>query len=387
MNTQTVDQLAPIADRSRRRDGFARQAPRRAAEDSARRRAATVCDELTTHGHRCRHVSSWLHLPGRTLCRWRHLCRQPPCPLPRGRPSKESSSADRRVVLQWLEHTGPHVGLPSLRDKFPTVPRCELAELQADYRQHFRATHRLLQEALTWHIPGTVWAMDHSWPPGLIDGVRAEALAVRDLGSGMQLAWQAVPDETAVTTAAVLESLIRQYGPPLLIKSDNGPAFKSEQFGCLLAEHRIVWLPSPPRTPWYNGSCEAGNGTIKVHTNTQAYLAGELGCWTSDLMEAARRAANESTYPRDEHGSTHADRWAGRPEITEQERDRLETMIRTHQREIIEKMDEFNPRNRNHKHQVLRQAVRRALLDTGLLTITRRSITPPLKRQNWAKIS
>jgi transposase InsO family protein len=261
-----------------------------------------------------------------------------------------------------------------------------LAELQADYRQHFRATHRLLQEELTWHVPGTVWAMDHSWPPGLIDGIRAEALAVRDLGSGAQLAWQAVPDETAFTTAAVLASLIWQHGPPLVIKSDNGSAFKSEELRYLLAEHRIVWLPSPPRMPWYNGGCEAGNGTMKVHTNTMAYLAGDLGRWTSKLMEAARRQANQSTYSRGQPGSTHADRWAGRPGITERERDWLETTIRTHQREIIEKMDEFDPQNRNHKHKVLRQAVRRALLDTGLLTINRRSITPPLKRQNWAKI-
>ena len=87
--------------------------------------------------------------------------------------------------------------------------------------------------------------MDHSWPPGLVDGVFAEAWAVRDLGSGMQLAWQAVPDETAETTAAILERLIREHGPPLIIRSDNGPAFKSEELSNLLAEYRIAWLPSP----------------------------------------------------------------------------------------------------------------------------------------------
>ena len=387
MNKQTADPLNPIAARSRREEGFARQAPRRAAEDSARRHTAAVCEELATRGHRRYQVSSCLHISGRTLCRWCHLRLRPPCPLPRGRPCKESSPVDRRAVLRCFELEGPHVGLPTLRDKFPNMPRCELAELQADYRQHFRASHRLPREDLTWHVAGTVWAMDHSWPPGPVDGVAVAILSVRDLGSGMQLYWQAVPDETAATTAATLERLIRKYGAPLIIKSDNGSAFKSEELQHLLAEHRIIWLPSPPRMPWYNGGCEAGNCTMKAETNTQAYLLGDSGNWTSDLMEVARQRANQSTHPRDKLKTTHAQRWVSRPTITEQDRDRLETLIRMHQRAIIETMSEFNPRNQNHKHKVLRLAVRRAMLDAGLLTITRRSITPPLKRQNWAKIS
>jgi len=385
MNEQTADQLDSIASRSRRSEGFARQAPRRTAEDSARRHAVAVCDELTARGHRRYQVSDRLHLTGRTLSRWRRLSRQPPCPLPRGRPHRESSPADRRAVLQHFEQKSPYQGLPSLRNRFPNMPRCELAQLQTDYRQHFRDTHRLSQEELTWHLPGTVWAMDHSWPPGLvIDGAPAEAFAVRDLASGMQLAWQAVPDETASTTAAVLESLIRQYGPPLVIKSDNGSAFKSEELSRLLAKYRIVWLPSPPKTPWYNGGCEAGNCTMKVATNTQTYLAGDFGRWTSELMEAARCQANQSTHPRGKQKQTHAQRWARRTTITDH--DRLETLIRTHQRAIIEKTLDFDPRNQNHKRKLLRQAVRQALLDDGLLTINRRSITPPLKRQKLAKI-
>jgi len=388
MNQQTADQLEPIACQSRRDEGFARQAPRRAGEDSARRRAANVCEELAAEGHRRHWSSGRLHLSGRTLCRWRQLSRQPFCPLPRGRPRKESPPADRLAVLQWFEKEGPYMGLPSLRDQFPNLPRCELADLQADYRKHFRATHKLLQEVLTWHVPGTVWAMDHSRPPGrAIDGILAEAFAVRDLGSGMQLAWETVPDETALTTAAVLEGLIRRYGPPLVLKSDNGSPFISGELADLLARHRIVWLPSPPKMPQYNGSCEAGNCVMKIHTNTLTYQAGDFGRWTSHLMEAARGLANQTKHRRGKREATHAQRWSRRPTITDADRDRLETLIRTHQRAIIGKLSRFNPRNTNHKYKVLRQAIRRALLDDGLLTITRRLITPPLKRQKLAKIS
>jgi len=197
----------------------------------------------------------------------------------------------------------------------------------------------------------------------------------------------AVPDETALTTAAVLERLLREYGPPLVLKSDNGSPFISDELAALLARHRVVWLPSPPKTPRYNGSCEAGNGTMKVHTNVQTYLADDFGHWTSHLMEAARDRANQAKQQRGKHEQTHAQQWASRKPITDADRDRLETLIRTHQRAIITELPEFNPRNKNHVNKVLRQAVRRALLDDGLLTITRRSITPPLKRQKLAKFS
>ncbi len=267
------------------------------------------------------------------------------------------------------------------------MPRCELAELQADYRKLFRVTHRVSTETLTWHVPGTVWATDHCHPPQAIDGIYSAVLAVRDLASGMELAWQPVLDETAATTKAVLSPLIDEYGPPLVIKSDNGPAFKSAELARLLSERRIVWLPSPPRTPWYNGSCEAGNGRMKTGTNFFAALAGHPGYWTSECLEKARRQANELTRPQGPTGPTHADRWASRPAIAQKQRDQLETMIRGNQTRIIDTMPQFCTNNRNHQHKVLRQAVRRALLDAGLLTITRRSITPPINRRFSAKIS
>jgi transposase InsO family protein len=109
------------------------------------------------------------------------------------------------------------------------------------------------------------------------------ALAVRDLTSGFQLAWQPVSDQTAAPAAAVLQSLIDEHGPPMLLKSDNGSAFLSETFAKVLAEHEIVWLPSPARMPWYNGSCEAGNGSMRTRTNH--FASGTTG-WTRRSLES-----------------------------------------------------------------------------------------------------
>lgn len=248
-------------------------------------------------------------------------------------------------------------------------------------------TRRQSTGELTWQRPGQVWAMDHAHRPGPIDGVYGEVFSVRDLGSGLQLARQPVPDETAAATVAVLESLIAQHGAPLVLNRDNGSAFKSGQMQKLLKRSRIVWLPSPPCTPQYNGSCEAANGSMRRRTDYFADRAGESDRWTSDSLEAARRQGNELTRPHGHLGPTPGELWASGTPITNEQRDQLAAAIENHrQRILVEWKDHIDPQNKNHQHQVHRQAVRRALFDVGLLTVTRRSIPLPVKREKRDKI-
>lgn len=51
---------------------------------------------------------------------------------------------NERVAAKPLE-----LGLPTLRAEFPRIPRCELRDPQAAYRQHFRMTHRQSTEEWT----------------------------------------------------------------------------------------------------------------------------------------------------------------------------------------------------------------------------------------------
>ena len=383
MDSQTHDPMQTIAERSRRREGRDRQAPLRAAETATRRLTASACDALTALGRSRRQACRLLHVPARTMRRWRWLRRGPPSPQPRGRPRKESPTSARLAALQWLQDEGAHNGLPTLRARFPGMPRCELADLLADYRAWVRGTKRISTETLTWRRPGAVWAMDHVEPSRPVDGVYDAILAVRDLGSGMQLAWLPVLDQKGVTTCAVLEPLLKTLGPPLIFKSDNGSGFKSEEVQTLLSRNRVVWLPSPAYMPWYNGSCESSNNHMQVRTRFFASKDGDAEDWTEDCLEEALRQANE--LPR-QRGVSPAERWATRKTVTDEERDKLETRISTLQREIAATIPDFNPNNRNHQHQVLRQAVRRASLDDGLLTAVRRSITSPIKPKKAAKI-
>ena len=253
----------------------------------------------------------------------------------RGRPVTESSWLERHAVLDVLDHTGPRLGLPSLRNLFPALARRELIELQVAYRGDYRDTHRLSQERLSWSRPGRVWAVDHSEAPRPIDGVYPAILAVRDLASGCQLAWLPVPDMEAASTALVLATLFAEHGAPLLIKSDNGSAFRSELGQDLLADHGVIWLPSPVRTPRYNGSCEAGIGSMKVRTLFLAVRETCVGTWGSDHLETARRQANVFTRPEGHLGPTPDDLWSDRTPISEMERTEFRAAVLRHRDTIV----------------------------------------------------
>ena len=124
------------------------------------------------------------------------------------------------------------------------------------------------------------------------------------LGQRLQLAWLPVLDETAETTIGVLQWLFLEHGPPLVLKSDNGSGFIAEAMQRFLEHWQVRPLFSPPYTPEYNGSIEAGNGALKTRTHEEAARQGRAGHWTADDIEAARRMANELNYPHGPLGPT-----------------------------------------------------------------------------------
>jgi hypothetical protein len=250
----TPDVVADLAGASRRDPWAERQQSRRQQERLVRQQAAVLCDELGPAGFSAPRIAQQIGLAPRTLRHWRRRLQQDELDARLlGRPPKQSDFRDRHEVLEVFHEVGPHVGLPTLRVAFPAMPRGELIDLQATFRRHYRVTHRRSTETLHWTTPGRVWAMDHAQPPAPIDGCYRRVLAVRDLATGMQLAWLPVLDETAETTAAVLQLLFAQHGAPLVLKSDNGSPFISRLLYELLAAWQVVPLFSPPRVPAYNG--------------------------------------------------------------------------------------------------------------------------------------
>jgi transposase InsO family protein len=364
----------------------AQQRLRREQECQARHEAVRFVEEQNSS---CRRAALCLRVSSRTLADWkRRKARGELAPRLRGRPCREATPGECVTVETLLDETGPRLGLPTLEACCSDVPRCVLAYLLAGYRRQFQAEHRLVVETLHWRCPGSVWAIDHSMPPRPIDGCYSQILAIRDLASGMQLAWTPVADATAAEALPVLAMLVAQHGPPLVLKSDNGSAFISQRFAEWLAAWQIVPLFSPVRMPRYNGACEAGIGGMKRRTELIAARHDRLLDWTCDDLFAALVWANEDHYPRGLAAGTAAGRFAARPTLGEAERNTFRATVVQFEQELYAAAcisgDVLTDKLRAVYH---RRAVRRVLVEHDYLSTTRRSIPQPIQSAKCARIT
>lgn len=263
-----------------------------------------------------------LGISSRTLRHWKKYGAQDGSELcPRGRPPVRCSAESRNAVVRFVHQvTGPAVGLPALQALFPSLPRVILADLLYRYRRVWRRRYRQSGFELQWHHAGAVWAMDFSEAHYPVDGVYPYVFAVRDLASHRQLAWQPVADEKAETVLPILRQLLAEYGPPLVLKSDNGSAFIAETVQSAMLEAVVAQLFSPARRPQYNGALERSNSTHKVYTQQHAALDGHPFRWTSDDLAHAKQLANTISRPWGSTGPTPDEAWQQRSPITDDAR-------------------------------------------------------------------
>src|SRR5262249_40068939 len=237
----------------RHRRGPHRQLPRRRLETQVRRCGVAFAHAARQRGLTGAETAGLLGMSGRTLRDWERRNRHGGLQMRLlGRPLQRAAPARRNEVLAALAEVGAGVGVPHLRCHFADVARAELSDLLRRYRRVYRG--RRAQRVLHWQVPGSVWAIDYSEAPCVIDGCYGYLLAVRDLASGYALWWQAVEEMTAATTEAALLALVATWGAPLLLKADNGRPVRPASVGELLEAHDVAVLYSPPYTPPFNAA-------------------------------------------------------------------------------------------------------------------------------------
>ncbi len=165
-------------------------------------------------------------------------------------------------VTDFLTTHGPAISVATLKAEFSDVARGELGALQGDFRKAWRTEHAPTRCDLTWLVPGSVWAMDFSHPPHRIDGCFPAILNVRDPASHRQLLWLPVLREDAATVVDALDDLFAAHGAPLVLKCDNGPAFRAQATKELARDRSIFTLYSRPYCARYNGAYERANRTL-----------------------------------------------------------------------------------------------------------------------------
>lgn len=374
----------------RRRRGPRRQRRRREAERIARISALVFVRWARRRGLSMAQAAVRLGLDPSTLGVWRmrwstdHLH-----PRERGRPLEPVGPDQRWSILAVFGLMGPQVGLPTLQSLFPEVARSALVDLQRRCRDIFLRKAAWIVHTLRWTRAGAVWAMDFAIPPMPIEGLYTRLLVVRDLASGCVLVAIPVLEESASLVIRVLESLFRWFGRPLVLKSDNGSPFVAEDVKAFLRREGVHALYSPEGTPEYNGSVEAGIGSIKVRAFWQAALDDRPGEWTCDDIEVALRQANETGRPHGVGAPTPQESWMWRRPILEREREAFEETVSGFAREEYTQRGWLPMAQLQHREQasIDRVAISRALIELGFLLIRRRRITPPISILRQRKIS
>ena len=334
-------------------------------------------------------AAEWLQVSERTLRHWRQQFTTAAAPLQAlGRPVVRSSRQERDDVIDLLDLLGPQTSLGTLRECFTTMPRAELHNLLLRYRRVWQKRYQQAARVLGWTTPGVVWAIDFSEAPQAIDGVYPYLLAVRDLAAGQTLLWQPLAEATAARTCEALAYLFAAHGAPLVLKMDNGCTFCAGGTLALLQQAEVIALFSPPYVPRYNGSIEAGIGSLKSRTEAQAARQGRAGWWSFEDVAAAREQANATARPRGPSGPTPEEAWQQRQPVTGTMRALFTAALAKHRAEACkeeghleeEEMEEQEARRMD------RKAISRTLVECGYLVYRRRRIPLPIRGRKAANI-
>ncbi len=196
------------------------------------------------------------------------------------------------------------------------------------------------------------------------------------------LAWEPLPRLTEEVTQAALARLLALHGAPLILKVDNGSAFRAALFQDFLQAAGVIPLYSPPSCPGYNGAIEAAIGSLKKRTAAHAEEQGHAGRWQPADLAAAQSAANAS-HPRRLNGRTPTALWEARTPI-----DMLERVVftLTAERQRFQVRDELEIDQAEvldhwRTSAVDRRALERALVEHGYLLFTGRRIPLRNKRR------
>jgi len=381
-------ELARTPKKKRRHNGW--QQKKRDAESSTRRAALAFLRWARLHGLSLAAAASLLRLRPRTLRAWEESWAAARlAPRLRGRPLQLPDRTARDLVIALFLLLGPGVSVALVRELLPELARRQIEDLQARYRSVWRKKKSTLLHVLRWKRPGAVWTMDFADAPLPVDGLYPKILAIRDLGSGKLLASLPAEHADAETVCRLLLALFLRYGPPLVLKSDNGSHFIDQIVGALLGAWLVTQLLSPPRLPAYNGSIEAGIGGLKTRAHHEAARHDRPGEWTCDDVEAARLLANSSAQPFGRSGPTPDQAWDRRIPISPEERTaflaKLEELrlLTRQERGVLPGID-----LPTHEHNAIeRIAIARALHALGLLEFKRRRIPPRIPQAKWRKIS
>lgn len=146
-----------------------------------------------------------------------------------------------------------------------SISRRTFQEVVEEIRREVLRERQAEQRRVHWRIPGLVWSMDPTELKLPLEESHQKLclLPVADLASRYKFAPWAGQHLTGEQVAAHLDELFHRYGPPLVLKRDNGSNLNDEAVNELLSRWLVIPLNSPPHYPPYNGGMERAQRELK----------------------------------------------------------------------------------------------------------------------------
>lgn len=198
-------------------------------------------------------LSFVLGVTERTLRNWRDAAQRSNENQGRPRHSPEKHEHAREEVFEVMRKRAVPGWRPVAAELAGKVP----VRLIQIYVAEYKALHKKKRTpGARVEVKGknVIWSMDGAFTK---NEKKTEHQLVKDRGTKAWVGHQENASKTADAVDLLADSFERQ-GVPLVISSDNGSAYKSQEFARLMRQQKIVHLKSLPRTPQHNGAVEVG---------------------------------------------------------------------------------------------------------------------------------
>jgi len=226
-----------------------------------------------------RRLCRFLEVPYGSFRRWKQRLEEGEPARLRPGPKKVAPLPleELRGAVEHLHHGHERSrGVGALYRRYRTqVSRRELAALIEAGRRALAQEHQAELRHITWHVPGLVWSLDDA-ELARGDSPLLRLHQVQDLASRYKFPPWVGERILGATVAGRLEQLFGQYGPPLVLKRDNGGNLNQQAVEAVLARYLVLPLNSPPHYPPYNGGMERAVGELKGPLVAQLLARGPV---------------------------------------------------------------------------------------------------------------
>ena len=235
-----------------------------------------------------RAIAAAVRLPYPSLLRWRRR-RKSGMPLVRQPGPPKVSTPDygklRQDIAQLPHGQNRTQGTSALYARYGSaVSRRQLQRLVAMARHDLNTLHRQNLRRIRWNVPNVAWSLDPSeYAQRDATGGKVHLTQMQDLASRYKFNPLTGDVPCGEELSGYLTATFNRFGPPLMLKRDNGGNLNHRAVNDVLSEHFVIPLNSPVHYPPYNGAIEEAQAELKNGLTTKlAYTS----CCPEEHLEA-----------------------------------------------------------------------------------------------------